>query len=197
MRWLLRLGALVVALALLYVGVTFGQVWWASRQDEPAVSSAIVVMGAAQWDGRPSPVLQERLDHAVELWREGYAPLVVVTGGNQAGDRFTQGMTGHAYLRQVGLPESAIRVEVAGTNSYQELSASAAILRGEGLSPEVVIVTDPYHSLRVSQIAGEVGLSASVSPTDAGSSVREMARETAAVAIGRVMGYRRLSNWIQ
>jgi uncharacterized SAM-binding protein YcdF (DUF218 family) len=192
-RWLVRLVAVVVALAILYVAITFGQVWWASRQDGARSASAIVVMGAAQWDGRPSPVLQARLDHAAGLWQQGYAPIVVVTGGKQTGDRVTQGMAGHDYLRGLGLPEEAIRVEVDGTNSYEELSASAVILRHEGVAPEVLVVSDPYHAFRVIQIADEVGMSATVSPTDADPSFEELARETAAVAAGRILGFRRLA----
>lgn len=192
-RWTFRLAVAVVALAVLYVGVTFGQVWWASRQDGAQAASAIIVMGAAQYDGRPSPVLQGRLDHAAELWREGYAPLVVVTGGKQRGDRVTQGRAGYDYLRSVGIPDEAIRVEVAGTNSYEELSASARILAQEGVAPEVLVVSDPYHAYRVTQIAQEVGMAAAVSPTDASSSIQSLARETAAVAAGRLVGFRRIA----
>jgi uncharacterized SAM-binding protein YcdF (DUF218 family) len=195
LRWTLRIGAVVLALLVVYVGVTFGQVWWASRQDDAAPASAIVVMGAAQWDGRPSPVLKARLDHAVELWEEGHADHIIVTGGKQVGDRVTQGFTGYDYLREQGVPEEVIRVEVEGTDSYEELSASAVILRNEGLAPEVLVVSDPYHALRVTQIADEVGLRAWVSPTESSTSLNSLARETLAVAAGRIVGYRRLSNF--
>jgi uncharacterized SAM-binding protein YcdF (DUF218 family) len=195
LRWTLRIGAVVLALLVVYVGVTFAQVWWASRQDDAAPASAIVVMGAAQWDGRPSPVLKARLDHAVELWEQGHADHIIVTGGKQVGDRVTQGFTGYDYLREQGVPEEVIRVEVEGTDSYEELSASAVILRNEGLAPEVLVVSDPYHALRVTQIADEVGLRAWVSPTESSSSLNSLARETLAVAAGRIVGYRRLSNF--
>jgi uncharacterized SAM-binding protein YcdF (DUF218 family) len=192
-RWAFRLVLLVAAAATLYVGVTFAQVWWASRQDDASPASAIVVMGAAQWNGRPSPVLQARLDHAADLYEAGAAPIVVVTGGKQVGDVTTQGRSGYEYLRSVGLPDEAIKVEVAGTNSYEELSASAVILRDDGVGNDVLIVTDPYHAERVQRIAEEVGLSAHVSPTDSSTSMRELARETLAVAAGRIIGFRRLS----
>ena len=71
--------------------MTFAQVWWASRQNDTSPASAIIVMGAAQWNGRPSPVLKGRLDHAAELYRQGAAPVIVVTGGKQAGDAVSQG----------------------------------------------------------------------------------------------------------
>lgn len=194
LRWGVRVGLGLLAVAVAYLAVTFGQVLWASRQDEARAASAIVVMGAAQWDGRPSPVLRARLDHAAALWEQGFADLIIVTGGKQAGDRVTQGVAGYRYLREVGVPDEAIRVEVEGTDSYEELSASALIVANEGLPAEVVVVSDPYHAFRVTEIADEVGLRAWVSPTGAGSSMRALARETVAVALGRIVGYRRLSN---
>jgi uncharacterized SAM-binding protein YcdF (DUF218 family) len=194
-RWSVRIAGGIVALLVLYVGVTFVQVWHASRQHDSGPASAIIVMGAAQWDGKPSPVLKERLDHAAQLWRDGEAPLVVVTGGKQPGDRVTQGTAGYAYLRDQGLPDEAIKVEVEGTNSYEELSASSLIVRNAGLDPNVLIVSDGYHAYRVRSIAEEVGLDAGVSPSTTTSSLDELARETAAVSMGRFVGYRRLSNW--
>ena len=194
-KWTLSIIGAVLALVLVYLSVTFAQVWWASRQDDTAKASAIIVMGAAQWNGVPSPVLRSRLDHAAALYAEGVAPVVVVTGGKQSGDRVTQGFTGYEYLRSKGVPDSAIKVEVDGTNSYEELSASAGILRRDGLGDDVVIVTDPYHAFRVDAIAGEVGLRAHVSPTSADGSPMQYARETAAVAIGRIISYRRLAAW--
>ena len=195
-RWGFRLVLALVAAAALYVGVTFAQVWHASNQDDTSPASAIVVMGAAQWNGRPSPVLQARLDHAAELYEAGAAPLVVVTGGKQAGDAVTQGQSGYQYLRDLGLPDAAIKVEVDGTNSYEELSASALILRQSLAGSDVIVVTDPYHAQRVEAIADEVGLDAHVSPTDSATTLRGLARETAAVAAGRIVGYRRLSAWL-
>jgi uncharacterized SAM-binding protein YcdF (DUF218 family) len=186
----------VVALGFLYVLVTFVQVWWASRQDDAQPADAIVVMGAAQYDGRPSPVFESRLDHAAELYEEGIAPVVVVTGGKQEGDRVTQGVAGFEYLRTQGVPEEALRVEVDGTNTYEELSATALILSNEDLGDDIVIVSDPYHTMRLDGIAREVGLRPHVSPTGAGASFDELARETAGVAIGRVISYRRLSNLV-
>jgi uncharacterized SAM-binding protein YcdF (DUF218 family) len=194
-RWVLRVTVGLLSLAVLYVGVTFAQVWWAAGQDGARDASAILVMGAAQYDGRPSPVLRSRLDHAAQLWREGRAPLIIVTGGKQEGDRVTQGFAGYDYLTDLGVPEDAIKVEVEGIDSYTELSASALIVANAGLPPDVVVVTDPYHAFRVEQIAGEVGLDAAVSPTGTNQSVRELVRESGAVALGRIVTYRRLSNW--
>lgn len=192
-RLVLKIAGLVLAAVVLYLAVTFGQVWWASRQTTSASASAIVVMGAAQYNGRPSPVLKARLDHAVELYQAGRAPMVIVTGGKQPGDRVTQGLTGFDYLRERGVPEHDIKVEVQGTNSYEELSAASLIIAQAQMPPTALLVSDPYHSLRISQIAEQVGLTPHLSSTDTASNLRALARETAAVAVGRVVGYRRLS----
>jgi uncharacterized SAM-binding protein YcdF (DUF218 family) len=192
-----RLGLKIVgglaALLFLYLAFTFAQVWWASRHSTGASASAIVVMGAAQYNGHPSPVLKARLDHAAELYQAGRAPMIIVTGGKRPGDRVTQGLTGFDYLRAQGVPEGDIKLEVQGTNSFEELSAAALILQQANRSPEVLLVSDPYHSLRISQIAEQVGLTPHVSPAHTSSSLRSMARETIAVGLGRIIGYRRLS----
>ena len=108
---------LAVFLVLVYVVVTFVQVWAASRENQAGKAGAIVVLGAAQYNGRPSPVLAARLDHALDLYHDGVAPLIVVTGGRQQGDRFTEATTGYNYLRDHGVPDDAIRKEVQGRST--------------------------------------------------------------------------------
>ena len=184
----------VAALAVLYGVITFAQVWYASSQDDARSVDAIVVLGAAQYDGRPSPVLEARLNHALELYERGLAPLIVTTGSNQEGDRFTQGFTGFTYLRQAGVPEADLRIVVDGTNTFEELSATAVVLRDGNLGGEVLLVSDPYHALRAVEIAREVGLDPWFSPTDLDSSARQLIKETAGVAVGRLVGFRRVSN---
>jgi uncharacterized SAM-binding protein YcdF (DUF218 family) len=181
----------LVLLGVVYVAVTFVQVWSMSNTDQARSADAIVVLGAAQYDGEPSPVLRRRLDHAVALYQAGNAPLVVVTGGRQEGDRFTQAMAGYRYMRDRGVPDEALLLEVDGTSTYSELAATARILRARGLS-HVLMVSDGYHSMRLLAIASEVGLDGAVSPTDTGYGIRELARETAAVSLGRIIGFRRL-----
>ena len=105
---MLRAVALVVAVAVVYVGATFVQVWAASRHDGARRAGAIVVLGAAQYDGKPSPALEARLDHAFDLWERGLAPVIVVTGGKQAGDRFTEASAGANELRSRGVPDGAV-----------------------------------------------------------------------------------------
>lgn len=183
----------IVALGCLYVAITFVQVWQTSREDAARPADAIVVLGAAQYDGRPSPVLRARLDAALELYRRGIAPVIVTTGSNQAGDRFTQGFAGFAYLRDAGVPEADLRVVVDGTTTYEELAATANVLIGEAIGTEVVVVSDPYHGLRAVETAREVGLDAVFSPTDLDASFSQLARETAGVSVGRLVGYRRIS----
>lgn len=186
---------IVVAVVVAYLGVTFLQVWLATDDDAAGPADAIVVLGAAQWDGRPSPVFQRRLDHAAELWSAGVAPNIVVTGGKQSGDRVTQGFAAYDYLRRRGVPDAALLVEVNGTDTYTELSASAGILRAAGLGNQVVLVTDGYHALRTRLVAEEVGLAAGVSVASEGIRPAQLVRETAGVAAGRLVGFRRLSNW--
>lgn len=188
----LSIGALVV-LGCLYVAITFAQVWHTSRAEASGPADAIVVLGAAQYDGRPSPVLQARLDAALGLYRNGIAPLIVTTGSNQAGDRFTQGFAGFTYLRDAGVPEADLRVVVDGTTTYEELAATANVLLGEDIGTDVVVVSDPYHGLRAVETAREVGLDAVFSPTDLEASFSQLARETVGVSVGRLAGYRRIS----
>lgn len=180
-----------------YLVVTFVQVWLASRADNAQPADAIVVLGAAQYDGRPSPVLRARLDHAAALYHDGIAPLVVVTGGRAEGDRFTEAGVGAAYLHRAGVPESAILRETTATTSWESLAAAAWILGDRGAT-EVVLVSDPFHAARIQAIASDLGLDPHTSPTRTSpikgvAAVRRMAGETVAVAAGRVIGFRRLA----
>jgi uncharacterized SAM-binding protein YcdF (DUF218 family) len=196
LRRALLAGALVLVAILGYYAVSLYQVWSTGRSDQARPVDAIVVMGAAQYDGEPSPQLAARLDHVVELWPQGLAPLVVVTGGNQPGDRFTEAEASAAYLTQRGVPAEAIVREDAGSNSYESLQGAARLLDERGLS-SVLIVTDPYHALRSRLIAEDLGLSAYVSPTSTsvvtgGESFVRHLREAAGVSIGRLVGFDRL-----
>jgi len=194
--WKVALG--VVVLLALYVGGTFIQVWQASRDDQAQEAGAIVVMGAAQYNGDPSPVFEARLEHGRQLYEQGLSDVVVVTGGRQEGDEFSEAQAGAIWLEEHGVPEEALRLEVQGRNSWESLAASARFLEDDGID-DVMIVSDPFHSKRLEEIASEVGLEAFVSPTSdspvtGGAELRAMVRETAAVSVGRVLGYRRLMN---
>ena len=186
-RGVLALGALLLA----YVLFTFVQVWLASRRDDARPADAIVVMGAAQYNCRPSPVLEERLQHALDLYQSGIAGTIVVTGGKQEGDRCTEATAGAEYLMANGVPEADLLRENQGANSWESLAAAARILRDRDMT-RAVLVTDGYHALRVEAIADELGLDAVVSPSHKGGSLRNYAEETAAVSIGRIIGFGRL-----
>lgn len=195
-RWLRAVAwaaAAIIVVVTVFTAVTFLQVWRASRDDQARPVDAIVVLGAAQYDGRPSPVLEARLVHALELWEQGLADVIVTTGANQAGDRFTQGFAGYTYLRDSGVPDEAILVVVDGTSTYEELSATANVLAERGME-RVLLVSDPYHNLRARAVAREVGLDAYVSAADTGAPFSRLVRETAGVVIGRLIGFRRLAS---
>lgn len=189
--------ALAVFLAVLLGYYVFNviQVWRAARADDARPSDAIVVLGAAQYDGTPSPAFAARLDHALDLYREGIAPLVVVTGGRQPGDRFTEAGTGADYLVARGVPDSAILRETTSRNSWESLQASARFLFPRGVK-RVVLVSDPFHSLRIRLTAEEIGFDAVTSPTET-SPIRGAAEwrrflgEGLRVSVGRVFGFGR------
>lgn len=189
--------ALIAVIALIYVGATAWQVWEDSQRDEVAdggvTADAIVVLGAAQYDGEPSPVLEGRLQKALDLYLAGAAPIVVTTGANQEGDRFTEGFAGYDWLKERGVAEDDILIDVSGTNTYEQLTSTSAILTERDMAT-AILVSDPYHNYRLGEIADEVGMDAVVSPTDLDSSITNLVRETGAVSAGRLIGFRRLSN---
>jgi vancomycin permeability regulator SanA len=195
-RRILQVGIVVLLIVVGYYLVSFWQVWSTGRSDEARAVDAIVVMGAAQYDGRPSPQLAARLDHAVSLWNDGLAPVVIVTGGNQAGDRFTEASTSAAYLVERGVPSSAIVQEDAGSTTHDSLDRARALV-GESVE-RVLVVTDPYHALRSKLTAEEVGFTAYVSPAPdsvvvGATELRRELAEAAGVAVGRIIGFERLS----
>lgn len=189
-RWIRRIALGLVAA---YLAGTFLQVWFAAgNNDVPKRVDAIVVLGAAQYNGRPSPVLRSRLEHALALYRANVAPMIIVTGGRRAGDRMTEASASARYLISHGVPDASIKREVQGTNTWESLAASARFLRRDGVH-DVVLVSSGYHAARLAATAREVGLSPHVSPTGGRGGLRLIAREAAAVAVGRIIGYRRLS----
>jgi len=183
--------ATVLVLLFGYFLVTFVQVWVASRSDNARPSEAIIVLGAAQYDGRPSPVLRQRLDHALELYEADIAPLIVVTGGRREGDRYTEATAGYNYLREHGVPDAAIRKEVQGTSTYESIAAAARFLHDEGIR-RVVLVSGRAPSKRMQGISAEVGLDAVVSPAGGAPSIGSLRKEATGVVVARVIGYRRL-----
>ena len=196
-RWgrrLLWTGLALLALVVLYLGGTFVQVWQASRDDGVRLAGTIVVLGAAQYNGSASPALKNRLDHALDLYEDGLAPLIVVTGGRQEGDRFTEATVGYNYLREHGVPDDAIRKEVQGHTTYESVAATARFLRSEDID-DVILVSGPATAKRLAGISSDVGLEAAISPSAGTPSLRSLVKETGAVSAGRIIGYRRLDRF--
>jgi uncharacterized SAM-binding protein YcdF (DUF218 family) len=159
-----RLAALGVAAAVVAAGYTTFRIWQQGERDEQRPADAIVVLGAAQYDGRPSPVFRARLDHAVALYRAGVAPLLVVTGGKADGDRTTEADTARSFAIAAGVPAEAILVEDQGRTTIESLRAVGTIFRGRGLAT-AVFVSDRTHMLRVLRIARDQGIAGWGSPT--------------------------------
>jgi len=151
------------------------RIWQQGAVDERAPADAIVVLGAAQYDGRPSAVFAARLAHAVELYRDGVAPYLVVTGGRRPGDRTTEADVARRYATARGVPPEAIFGEDEATNTLDSLRLVAAELRDRGLR-SAVFVSDPTHMLRVLRIAGDLGLDAQGSPTPSSPVQRSLTR---------------------
>lgn len=156
--------AIIVGLILVTWGaIAVAVIVW-GRRDEARPASAIVVLGAAQYAGRPSPVFKARLDHGIALWKRGIAPYLVLTGGMGVGDTTSEAAVGRRYALRMGIPDSAIRVETEGRTTSESLRAVVTLL--DSLPDRsVVLVSDPFHSLRVSILARRLGLEPYTSPT--------------------------------
>lgn len=196
LRTLFRSFSTLVALVLVYLAVCVGQVWWTGSTDQARSVEAIVVMGVAQYDGRPSPQLQARLDHVITLWNAGTAPLVVTTGGNQPGDRFTEAEASQRYLVEAGVPESAIILENLGSSTLDSLRRVHDILAVQDIT-EILIVTDAYHAARSRMVARDLGMVAHVSATPTSvvtgsQNVRRHIEEGLGVALANFIGFEAL-----
>jgi uncharacterized SAM-binding protein YcdF (DUF218 family) len=161
------------------------RVWWVARDDDRPTSDVIVVLGASQYDGTPSPVLQARLDHALTLYKDGVAPTIITVGGKLAGDRFTEAAAGKAWLVKQGVPASDVVAVGQGTDTWNSLVAVDDVMKENGWD-SAVLVTDPWHSFRSREMARHLGLTVATSPTRTGPVVAErlteeryVARETA------------------
>lgn len=184
--------ALAVSVAIvLYFAVTLANIVWEGNTDAGNTADVIVVMGAAQYDGRPSPLLEERLSTALRLWTDKRAPLIAVTGGKQDGDRFTEAEAGRRWLIDRGVTESSIVMETVGQSTWQSLSQLAPLLRARGASTAIIVSSD-WHVSRAAATLRDLGFrtdAVAMASTSGGSHPREWARETIGVGLGRLIGF--------
>jgi uncharacterized SAM-binding protein YcdF (DUF218 family) len=187
------LGAAVLA-GLLLVASTALAIWWNARGDSRPESDAIVVLGSAQYNGVPSSIFEARLEHALDLYEEGVAPVIVTVGGKATGDEFTEAEAGRDYLAQAGVPDDALLAVQQGGNTLESMRAVAGEFATRGWST-AVLVTDPWHAMRAERMAEDAGMEVTSSPTRQGPAVQTRAtqfryilRETAAYLLYRVTG---------
>jgi uncharacterized SAM-binding protein YcdF (DUF218 family) len=191
----LKVLGVLLGLILIYFIVTGVQVWLTARHYDPTDAQAIVVMGAAQYNGTPSPDLQARLNEALTLYHQGYSSLIVLTGSKEPGDRYTEAEAGDAYLTGDHVPTSSL-VEVGGDDTWQSLSKAAAVLKARG-DTTVLIVTDGFHEDRSMAVASDLGLNPYPTPTQDSpikgwGSVPYYMKEAVGVGLGRVIGFQNL-----
>lgn len=175
-RILRRLVLGVLLVGALVVGGTGFRVWQVARGDDQTTADVVLVLGAAQYDGKPSKVLEARLRHAKTLYDDGVAPYIVTTGGNQPGDNYTEASTGVRWLSENGVPENRIIAVGKGNDTLGSLRAAAEQIHDRGWRT-AVIVSDPWHSLRARTMASDVGLDAWTSPTHSGPIVQTRATQ--------------------
>ena len=199
MRHALKTLTVMVLVGLVYGCVGLVQVWQVGRTDQARSVDAIVVLGVAQYDGKPSPQLRARLEHALALWVDGRAPRIITTGGNQPGDRFTEAEASANFLIDGAVPPEVIIQENVGSTTRESLMGVRDIVNDRGIN-SILIVTDPYHSLRARLIAQDLGLVAYVSPTrtsplQGASAVSRHVREAVGVALSHFIGFANLERY--
>jgi len=155
--WLLRLAALATVVAVAFLAVTSLRIVREGSLQEVHSSDAIVVFGAAEYAGHPSPVLRARLDHALDLFHQGIAPVVITTGGAAADPSFIEGGVGRDYLMRHGIPERSLIAETQGSDTAQSAVRVAVIMRANGLH-SCVAVSDAYHVFRIKKLLEHEGV---------------------------------------
>jgi len=161
------LGRLIASLTLAVVAiwaVSMAAVLLFSWIDQARPVESIVVLGAAQYAGRPSPVLKARLDHGIDLWTRGMGKVLVLTGGRGSGDTTSEADVGRSYARKHGVPDTAILLENEGRTTRESMLGVAELLQERGIR-RVILVSDPFHMLRLSIIGRRFGLIPYTSPT--------------------------------
>lgn len=160
LRWTLRL----VLLAILWLLGVAGWIVYVGQRDQARAADAIVVLGAAAYHVRPSPVFAERIRHGVDLYRRGFAPVLIFTGGYGDGARYSEAEVAARFARREGVPDSAILIETLSRTTRENLEQAAALMRQRELR-QAILVSDPLHMARALRQSGQVGLQAVGSPT--------------------------------
>ena len=155
-------GALITVIVAWLVSAASVLLWGA--RDRARASDAIVVLGAAQYVGRPSPVLRARLDHALDLWQRGLAPRLIFTGGTGVGDTTSEAAVSRNYALKHGVPDTAILMENKGRTTQESLAAVSAIMHARQMRT-AILVSDPFHMLRLRILSTQYGVDAYTSPT--------------------------------
>lgn len=158
-RWIVATGLVPAALWLASLALVVAE----SRRDHATPADAMIVLGAAQYNGRPSPVFAARLRHAALLWQRGLAPVIVLTGGMGANDTLSEAEAGRRFLSAMGVPDSVLLVEATGRSSEPSLRAAARRIKARG-GHTAILVSDGFHMLRLGVIARRLGLAAAGSP---------------------------------
>jgi uncharacterized SAM-binding protein YcdF (DUF218 family) len=171
-----------VLVTCLVAGGTAFRVWQYGRVDDRAKADVILVLGAAQYDGDPSEILENRLDQALSLYHEGVAAQIVTVGGGKPKDRYTEAEAGDRYLTDQGVPADRVTEVNTGGDTLTSLRAAAALFRRRGWQT-AVLVSDPWHMLRSKTMAEDSGITAWTSPTHTGPAVRT--RQTEALYVIR------------
>jgi uncharacterized SAM-binding protein YcdF (DUF218 family) len=186
-------GAAVLAFALLVTSTALA-IWWNARQDSRPTSDAIVVLGSAQYNGVPSSIFEARLEHAIALYEDGVAPMIVTVGGKATGDEFTEAEAGRDYLANAGIPADSLLAVPEGVDTLESMRAVSNAFDEHGWT-SAVLVTDPWHAMRAERMAEDAGIEADSSPTRQGPAVetratqfRYILRETAAYLLYRATG---------
>jgi uncharacterized SAM-binding protein YcdF (DUF218 family) len=157
-RWWVRLLVVIAGAVLLFLTVTVTRIVETASRQEIHSADAIVVFGAAEYSGRPSPVLRARLDHALDLFHLGLAPVIITTGGAASDPHFSEGGVGRDYLMHHGVPERSLIAETQGRDTAESAERVAVIMRANGLR-SCIAVSDAYHVFRIRKLLEHQGVS--------------------------------------
>jgi uncharacterized SAM-binding protein YcdF (DUF218 family) len=198
LRLVLRIFSLFVVALVVYFAVSLVQVWLTSRQYDPHTADAIMVMGAAQYNGVPSPDLAARLNEALKLFNDKDSSLIIVTGGKEKGDVYTESEAGARYLESMKVPAADI-LRAGGNTTYQNVADAAPQLLARHATT-VLVTTDPFHEDRSMAISSSFGLAPSPTPTQTSpikgwSTVPYFLKEAVGVGLGRIVGFNHL-DWL-